>query len=174
MTATAMRAGITALALALALGTGVWSTSLAQEAQQTTLQATKDSGQPSGVSTQWMSAQGEAKVVERQGNREVIELEASNLIPNGLYTVWWVNERPLGIGMDMGPGGGSPNNAFRADANGNATAKIEVPANNDYQMMVIAYHADNRTHGESPGEMGETAFNHLKGPWPGRAGKSSE
>jgi hypothetical protein len=118
-----------------------------------------------------MAAEGEARVVARQGNQDVVEFEARNLVPNGLYTVWWVNKGTFG--MDMGPGGGSPGNEFRPDANGNATAKIEVPSNNDYQMMVVAYHADNRTHGNSPGDMGETTFNHLMGAWPGPAGETS-
>ena len=118
-----------------------------------------------------MAAEGEARVVARQGNQDVVEFEARNLVPNGLYTVWWVNKGTFG--MDMGPGGGSPGNEFRPDANGNATAKIEVPSNNDYQMMVVAYHADNRTHGNSPGDMGETTFNHLMGASPGPAGETS-
>jgi hypothetical protein len=30
-------------------------------------------------------------------------------------------------------------------------------------MMSLAYHADNQTHGDQPGKMGETAFRHLMG-----------
>lgn len=172
MTTTVVRASIMGIALALTLGSGLGSSGVAGEGLwESSLKATEDSGQPSGISTDWMAAQGEAKVVARQGEQDVVELEARNLVPNGLYTVWWVNKGTLG--MDMGPGGGSPDNEFRADANGNATVKIEVPSNSNYQMMVVAYHADNQTHGKSPGEMGKTTFNHLIGPWPGPAGETS-
>jgi hypothetical protein len=69
----------------------------------------------------------------------------------------------------MGPGDGVPGNDFRANADGEAEVTIRVPADNDYAMMVVAYHADDALHGESPGEMGEVIFQHLEGPWPGPA-----
>jgi hypothetical protein len=71
----------------------------------------------------------------------------------------------------MGPGGGVPDNEFRADSDGNAETTFRVPAANDYQRMVIAYHADDQTHGDEPGEMGEITFEHLSGAWPGPAGR---
>ncbi|MGF1623982.1 MAG: hypothetical protein ACFCVH_03790 [Alphaproteobacteria bacterium] len=173
MTMTAMPAGIAGTALALMLAPSLWSTGVAgQELPQSSLEATDDSGLPSDVAGDWMAAEGEATVVEQQGGQDVIEVEASNLVPDGLYTVWWVNEATLG--MDMGPGAEPPGNEFRADADGNATTTFEVPSDNDYQMMVVAYHADDQTHGDSPGEMSETAFSHLMGPWPGPAGEMPE
>lgn len=172
MTATAKRAGIISIALALIVGSGLWSTGFAREPHpQSSLKPTNDTGEPSAVASEWMAAQGEARVVSREGNQDVIELQARNLVPNGLYTVWWVNKGT--VGMDMGPGGGVQGNEFRADASGNATTEIKVPSDNDYEMMVVAYHADDQTHGAKPGEMGETTFNHLMGSWPGPAGETS-
>ena len=92
--------------------------------------------------------------------------------PEGLYTFWWVNERLAG--MDMGRGGGVPGNEFVADAEGEATHNIRVPADNDYQTMVVAYRACDQTHGESPGEMGSETFQHLMGAWPGGAGEAAD
>lgn len=171
MTMKAIRAGI--WGLALGLGVGLWSAGLAAATMpHSSLSATKDSGVPPGISSQWMAARGDAKVVAREGGQDVVEFEARNLVPDGLYTFWWVNKESSG--MDMGPGGGAPDNEFRADAKGSATAEITVPSTNDYQTMIVAYHADNRTHGESPGDMGKTTFNHLMGSRPGPAGEASK
>lgn len=161
------------LALALAVGVGMMATSLAAEdLPHSELMAADRSGVPADYThEQWMAAQGKATVVEREADQDVIEFEGSNLVPEGLYTFWWVNPRV--IGMDMGPGGGVPENEFTADAEGNATTTIRVPSDNDYEMMVVAYHADDQTHGESPGKMGDVTFEHLMGPWPGPAGKTA-
>jgi hypothetical protein len=40
---------------------------------------------------------------------------------------------------------------------------MSVAADNDYQMLVVAYHADNQTHGEIPREIDKVSFGHLKG-----------
>ncbi|NBD33898.1 MAG: hypothetical protein GVY17_13275 [Cyanobacteria bacterium] len=48
---------------------------------------------------------------------------------------------------------------------GNATTTITVPANNSYDMIGLAYHADNQTHGNKPGKMGKVTFNHFMGPF---------
>lgn len=68
----------------------------------------------------------------------------------------------------MGPGGGVSNNDFRADRDGKAEVTIRIPADSGYQRMVVVYHADDATHGEDPGAMGEITFEHLTGPWPAR------
>ena len=159
------------LALGLIASPGLVSTSFAgEDLPHSSLMAASDSGVPAGISSeQWMAARGEAEVVAQEDGQDVIEFEASGLVPEGLYTLWWVNEGTFGT--DMGPGGGVAENEFTADAEGNATATVRVPSDNDYQMMVVAYHADDQTHGESPGEMGTETFGHLMGPWPGPAGE---
>lgn len=93
-----------------------------------------------------------------------IALNGENLVPNGLYTVWYM------AGNKLGPAGGLPDNEFKADDAGMASVTFDVPASNEYNMAVIAYHADGQTHGESPGEMGTLTFEHLAGPWPGPSG----
>lgn len=129
------------------------------------LMANANDGTPKGFTKEkWLTAKGEVSVSPVDANNYTVTLKASNLVPNGLYTFWWVNKKL--VGMDMGPAGGTPGNEFRADSKGNATTTITVPANNDYQMLVAAYHADNKTHGEMPGEMGKVTFGHLMGDFP--------
>lgn len=133
------------------------------------LAAADMSGTPDGIDADtWMDASGTASVTDRQNGSDVIELTAEGLVPDGIYTIWWVNEATFG--MDMGPGGGLPANTFTADHEGNAHARLTVDSDNDYQMMVVAYHADHRTHGDMPGEMGDVTFEHLMGAWPGPEG----
>lgn len=78
------------------------------------------------------------------------------------------------LGMDMGPGGGAPANEFRANDQGHAMATLRVPSENTYGMMVVAYHADDQTHGDMPGEMGAQTFEQFMGPWPGPEGEMSD
>jgi hypothetical protein len=144
-----------------------------QEMKQVELTAADKSGMPESITEdQWMKASGEARLVSSEGGEATVEVEASGLVPDGLYTIWWVT--PQTIGMDMGPAGGTPANEFTADAQGNASTTISVPAENTYGMMVVAYHADNQTHGDMPGEMGEVTFEHLMGAWPGPGGEMSD
>lgn len=152
------------LAMAVALAAGTLG---AQAADMTSeLMASDRSGIPDGYGfEQWLAAQGRATATV-EGDEHVVRLEASGLVPDGLYTIWWVN--PGLVGTGMGPGGGVPHNEFRADREGKAEVTLRVPADSGYRMMVIAYHADDATHGEDPGKMGEITFEHLSGPWPGR------
>ncbi|MEA5506138.1 hypothetical protein VB735_24080 [Halotia wernerae UHCC 0503] len=133
--------------------------------QNPTLMATANDGTPKGFTKEkWLTAKGEVSVSPVNANNYTVTLKASGLAPNGIYTFWWVNKKL--VGMDMGPAGGTPGNEFKSDSKGNATATITVPANNNYQMLAVAYHADNKTHGQMPGEMGKVTFTHLMGKFP--------
>lgn len=126
------------------------------------LKATASKGTPEGYTEQeWKQAQAKVTITDVNNDTYTVKVEASGLVPDGLYTLWWVEDQM--IGKAMGPAGGTPENEFRADSNGNASTTITVPADNRYDMMGIAYHADDQTHGDKPGKMGETAFRHLMG-----------
>lgn len=171
---------LTAAALTLGFAGGLafmpaasFAQTAADEMKQVELIAADKSGLPEGIAEdQWMQASGEARVLSTENGEASIEVEASGLVPEGLYTIWWVT--PQIIGMGMGPAGGTPANEFTADAQGNATTTFGVPAENTYGMMVVAYHADNQTHGDMPGEMGEVTFEQLMGAWPGPEGEMSD
>ena len=116
------------------------------------LTASAEGGLPEGhFEDTLLAAEGTATPVS-EGAPHVVMLEATGLVAAGLYTVWWDN--PGIMGMSMGPGGGVPGNEFRADANGNAETILRVPADNDCELMVIAYPADDRIHCTEPGAMG--------------------
>jgi hypothetical protein len=131
-------------------------------AASTQLQAKLPDGTPQGFTEQqWKNAQANVTVTDVSDDTYTVKVEASGLVPNGLYTLWYINDQL--VGKEMGPAGGVPDNEFRADDEGNATTSITVPANSDYDMMGIAYHADNQTHGDKPGKMGKVTFTHLMG-----------
>lgn len=126
------------------------------------LKAIGMSGIPDGFSErQWMNAQGDVMITDISDDSYTLKVEASGLVPHGLYTVWWMKEE--GGSNTAGPAGGLPYNDVRADRNGNVMTVIEVPMDNDYQMMAMAYHSDNQTHGYHPGENGVNSFGHLMG-----------
>lgn len=161
--------GRTAIFGASALAIALIATSAAAADYKVELSAATEQGVPADyTSEQWLEARGEARAVV-DGDQHEITFEASGLVPEGLYTFWWVSSGLLG--MSMGPGGGVPDNEFATDAEGHAATTIRVPSDNDYQMMVVVYHADGQAHGDSPGEMGTVSFEHLRGAWPGPAGE---
>jgi len=118
----------------------------------------------------WLNASAIAGVSMGTDGNDTVVIYASDLVPNGLYTLWWVNNMGNMLTMSMGPAGGLPANEFSADANGNAVIAITVPSTNDYQTLAIAYHADGQTHGDNPGRAGSETFTHLMGAFPGPAG----
>lgn len=154
-----------------ALGLALASTSVQAADFTASLAASESTGIPeSSISEEWMRGEGDATAT-LDGEEHVVEFEASGLVADGLYTIWWVN--PGLVGMEMGPGGSASENQFRTDSDGSAQTTFRVPEANDYQRMVVAFHADDETHGEEPGEMGEITFEHLSGPWPGPEGEET-
>ncbi len=153
--------------LALAQGTGAKSMS-GGAASTSELSAVVDSGVPEAFTEdRWQQASGAATIVAQSAEQYTVRLEAKGLVPDGLYTTWYVIPGVAGsaIGQEVKPAGGLPNE-FRADADGNAVFELEVPVDNDYRDLVVAYHADDMTHGEVPGEMGGVTFAHLMADFP--------
>ena len=151
------------LSLALAQDTGGAGAEASAE-----LSATTDSGTPEAFTeAQWQEAGGAASVSAQSAEEYTVRLEASGLVPDGLYTTWYVIPGLAGTsaGQEVGPAGSLPNE-FRADAQGNATFEFSVPSSNDYRDLVVAYHADDMTHGDAPGAMGEVTFAHLMTGFP--------
>ncbi|MDQ3396170.1 MAG: hypothetical protein M3511_00130, partial [Deinococcota bacterium] len=136
-----------------------------------TLMPVAEHGLPEGFGEEeWLAARGVAFVTTSDAGEDTIMVAASGLVPNGIYTLWWVIEEPE---MEVGPAGGLPANTFTADREGNARAIITAPTDNDYQTLLIAYHADYRTYGDEPGQMGEVTFSQLMGPFPRSAGMNA-
>ncbi len=134
------------------------------------LAATAMDGAPEGQDEEaWLEAAAIAWFDMGSEGTDTVSVLAVNLVPEGLYTMWWVNDMMDPAAMSLGPVGGTPNNEFTADEDGSALVSIEVASDNDYQAFVIAYHADGTTYGEMPGEMGVVTFSHLMGAFPGPA-----
>jgi hypothetical protein len=134
----------------------------------TVLNVTTEDGVPKAVDAKtWDKAFGIAEMSMGSDGSDTIVVEASGLVPDGLYTLWWVNMKPS---MTMGPAVKPPDNEFKADTKGNASISFKVPSKNDYQTLFIAYHADDRTHGADPGKSGVETFSQLMGAFPGPAG----
>ncbi len=129
------------------------------------LMANANDGTPRGINKdQWLKAKAQVSSTAPNAGNYKVTVNASGLVPNGLYTLWWVNKKA--IGMDMGPAGAVPSNEFKANAKGNGSVTITVPANNNYQMLAVAFHADKKTHGQMPGKMGDVTFTQLMGNFP--------
>lgn len=125
-------------------------------------------GTPEGFDEEtWLTANAVAFFDMGEEGTDAVTIVAVNLVPEGLYTLWWVNNMQDMDNMSMGPAGGASANEFTADEDGYGTITIEVASDNDYQTLVVAYHADGQTHGEGPGEMGVQTFSHLMGSFPG-------
>jgi hypothetical protein len=134
----------------------------------TALTATAEDGTPKGIDlATWDKAFGVAEMTMGTSGSDSIQVLTGGLVPNGLYTLWWVNAQPS---MTMGPLTSGSNNSFKADANGYGTNSFSVPSDNKYQLLVIVYHADGQTHGDMPGTMGSQSFSHLSGEFPGPGG----
>ena len=132
------------------------------------LSVTTDSGTPAAYTeAQWQKAGGTVTVTSQSPETYTVQLGASGLVPDGLYTTWYVIPGVAGtaVGQKVGAAGGLPNE-FRADAEGNATFEFSVPTGNDYRDLVVAYHADDVTHGDAPGAMGEVTFVQLMADFP--------
>jgi hypothetical protein len=171
-----------ALVLALCIITAsVFSASAQEEmmmdmagAPATLLASAAMDGTPEGIDEEaWLAANAIAFFDMAEDGTDTVTVVATNLVPEGLYTFWWVNNMEDMANMSMGPAGGAEANAFTADEDGNATFSVVVASENDYQTLVVAYHADGETHGEMPGEMGVQTFSHLMGAFPGPANMES-
>lgn len=137
----------------------------------TALTITAEDGIPKGTDLKaWDKAFGVAEMLMGNAGKDTITVKAGGLVPNGLYTIWWVNMKPA---MTMGPLTTPANNTFKADSNGYGTITFEVPSKNDYQVLFVVYHADGKTHGEDPGKMGSESYSHLMGEFPGPSGMAA-
>ncbi len=93
-----------------------------------------------------------------------ITVYGANLVVDGLYTTWAVNEGTFG--MQVAPAGGLPDNEFRANEAGFGINEIVIAADEVPDALALAYHSDDQTYGDNPGPMGDTSFTHVMGMFP--------
>lgn len=127
-------------------------------------------GVPDGIDAEtWGAAIVEAYAVEGMDGLTTVGVLAEGLVPEGVYTLWWVNDMMDMDSMSMGPAAG-PEGVFVADEEGFGYFAFQVESDNDYQTLILAYHADGQTYGDNPGEMGVITFSHAMGGFPGPEG----
>jgi hypothetical protein len=126
-------------------------------------------GEPLGLTLkQWLKQRGTG-VYTRSGNTGTLQLEFSNLIPNGVYTMWHAfialpPTTPFSGTLDLplGARDGSES-VFVADEKGNAVFEhsfsppLEMSDVWTTSMLAIAYHSDGKTYGGVPGPFGTVA-----------------
>lgn len=107
-------------------------------------------------------AKGEAVIRDAGADQKQIDIKASGLKPNSVYTLWFVTEKPR---MDMA-GVGTGDYSFRTDSRGNGqyTATVSEEALRRWDLLEVAYHPD-----ANPANM-ENIDIALKGELPETAG----
>jgi len=126
-------------------------------------------GEPMGMTLgQWLKQRGTG-VYTRRGNEGTLQLEFSNLAPNGVYTMWHAfialpPTTPFSGTLDLplGARDGSES-VFVADEKGNAVFEhtfsppLEMSDVWTTSMLAINYHSDGKTWGGLPGAFGLNA-----------------
>ena len=88
----------------------------------------------------WEEAKGEALIEEAAADTREITIRVENLVPDSVFTVWFVNERPVVDIMGVGEGA----NSFRTDSDGNGVFSATVSSGEleDWQKLEVAYHPE--------------------------------
>lgn len=121
-------------------------------------------GIPEGIdSIEWTDATVVAVASEVEDGFE-ITIFGADLVAEGLYTSWAVNEGLTG--MSVAPAGGTPENEFRATEDGFGFNTVFIPTDEIPDALALAYHSDDQTYGDNPGPMGEVSFTHVMGGFP--------
>lgn len=107
-------------------------------------------------------ARGEAVIRDAGADQKQIQVKASGLKPNSVYTLWFVTEKPR---MDMA-GVGTGDYSFRTDSRGTGqyTATVPVDEIGKWDLLEVAYHPD-----ANPANMKDIDIA-LKGELPEEAG----
>ncbi|HLG24444.1 MAG TPA: PKD domain-containing protein [Candidatus Nanoarchaeia archaeon] len=121
-----------------------------------------DAGKSLGFTLeQWLMGEGNGKYSVKDG-KATLSLEFSNLVPDGVYTLWCSKlilppEYKMEV-MPCGKADGSQN-SFTADNKGSAKFSVEMAplassTEKSISLVGLAYQSDGKTHGAEPGEFG--------------------
>jgi hypothetical protein len=125
---------------------------------------------------EWLAATGTGsyQCVDGQGE---IALEFSGLVPNGVYTLWYVfSPTPpatpfMSLDLPFGARDGSQT-VVSVNADGTATYKatvtpcLQMSGEQAATLIALAYHSDSKSHGSLPGDFGLNSHIQLMGMFP--------
>lgn len=88
----------------------------------------------------WEEAKGEALIEDLAADTKEITIRVENLVPDSVFTVWFVNEQPIVDIMGVGEGV----NSFRTDRDGKGVFSAAVKSSEleDWQKLEVAYHPE--------------------------------
>ena len=109
---------------------------------------------------QWLGPRGKLTLLP-QTEGATVQVRLSGLIPNGIYSLFenHFDQKPVGFTPLDGKG---TTNSFKADGKGVASLTVhasQMPTN--VNAVLVVYHSDHLTHGESRGEIGITAHHQM-------------
>lgn len=122
-------------------------------------------GKPLGLTLGgWLAASGSGTYT-MDGGKVDLSLTFEKLVPRGVYSVWcsrltFPPNAPLTITPCGLPDGST--NTFQSDASGNGTIHIVLPSplaessKETVTAILVTYHSDSNSHGDSLGEFGKT------------------
>ncbi len=116
-------------------------------------------GKPLGFNLgEWLGARGTVAI---GADRRTVTVRLQKLRPNGTYSLFenHFDQQPIGFTPLDGRG---RTNSFVAKANGTASVKMKAPQTLTHaNAVLLVYHSDSATHGESRGEIGVNAHHQL-------------
>jgi hypothetical protein len=124
----------------------------------------------------WLAATGTGSYQCNDGQGE-IALEFSGLVPNGVYTLWYVfSPTPpatpfMSLDLPLGARDGSQS-VLSVNADGTAsyeatvTPCLQMSGEQAASLIALAYHSDGKMHGSLPGDFGLNSHIQLLGIFP--------
>lgn len=126
---------------------------------------------------QYLGAKGTARIT-CDGGRGTVEAAFTDLVPNGVYTMWYAfipqpATKPFTGTLDLPLGARDGSQAgFEADGHGTAayTAAfdtcLQMSGEQLMAVLAIAWHSDGKTYGSSPGSFGDRTHIQVFAPLP--------
>lgn len=109
----------------------------------------------------WLGAKGDVTIKPTDGGAAEITAEFSGLRPGGIYSLFenHFDQKPIGFTPLDGQG---RTNSFTADTKGSAQIEVQTPKMpTNVNAILLVYHSDGMSHGETRGEIGVTAHHQL-------------
>ena len=111
--------------------------------------------------SQWLRAGGRVVITPSASGGTDVVATFTALAPGGVYSLFenHFDVKPTGFTPLDGTGSA---NSFAADSDGSATVKLHAPdVPTSVNAVLLVYHSDGKSHGQSRGTIGTDAHHHL-------------